>query len=332
MDLADLDLGLLLALDALLEDHNVTRAAVRLGISQPALSARLSRLREAFTDPLFVPATSGRGVVPTLRATGLQVELAGILSRLRGLMEGPAPFDPAQTRRTFVVATGENPAAILAPGLISRVTAAAPGARMAFEDPGPDVLDRLERGAVDLLVAGSDRAGGDLMRRPLFEDGFLTAQRGGHPRGRQPLDLDTFCALDHLLVSADGGGFHGLVDDALEAIGRTRRVAVSIQSYALAPLILSASDCVCTLPRRFFGRFASELDLFLPPVELRATRLLALWHPRSQQDQGHAWFREQLYAAADQARPARGTFDRRDGTGGLAARDASLQPIRRGTD
>lgn len=292
MDLADIDLGLLLALDALLKDQNVTHAAVRLGISQPALSARLSRLREVFADPLFVPATAGRGVVPTPRAAGLQIELAGILSQLRRLMEGPAAFDPARTRRTFVVAIYENPAAILAPGLIAQVTAAAAGARMAFIDPGPDILDRLERGAVDLLVAAPDRAGSDLMRRPLFEDSFITAQRCGHPRGRQPLDLDTFCALDHLLVSADGGGFHGVVDSALGAIGRARRVTVSIQSYALAPIILSGSDCVCTMPRRFFGRFANELDLFLPPVELPPTRLLALWHPRSQEDQGHVWFRE----------------------------------------
>lgn len=298
MELADIDLGLLLALDALLEARNVTHAAARLGISQPALSARLARLREVFDDPLFVPAAAGRGVVPTPRAAALQDELADVLTRLRRLMEGPAAFDPGRTRRTFTVAIYENPAAILLPGLIARVMAAAPGARMAFVVPGRDIAERLERGTVDVLVSASDLVGGDLMRRSLFEDGFVTAQRRGHPRGDGTLDLDTFCGLDHLLISADGGKFHGLVDRALEAVGRTRRVAVSVQGYALVPAILSSSDCVCTMPRRFFRAHAQALDLFAPPIELPATQMLALWHPRSQSDQGHTWLREQLYAAA----------------------------------
>lgn len=298
MDLADIDAGLLLALDALLEDRNVTHAALRLGISQPALSARLARLREMFADPLFVAATAGRGVVPTPRALALQGELAEILSRLRRLLDGPARFDPQRTRRTFVLAAYENPAAILTPGLVAQLTAEAPGARLAVVGPGSDIVERLERGTVDLLVAGAETADSDLMRRVLFEDRLVTAQRHGHPRGMSALDLDTFCALDHLLISADGGGFSGLVDAGLAAIGRTRRVTVSIQSYALAPVILAVNDCVCTLPRRFLERFAKELDLFAPPVELASTRLWALWHPRSQDDQGHTWFRERLYAAA----------------------------------
>jgi len=301
MDLAEVDLGLLLALDALLTDRNVTHAAVRLRISQPALSARLNRLREVFADPLFVPATSGRGVVPTPRAIALHVGLTDILAQLRHLVEEPATFDPAQTRRTFVVAIYENPAAILAPSLVSLLTTTARGARLAFVSPGPDILEQLERGSIDLLVAGPDRASGDLIRRPLFEDDFLTAQRSGHPRGGQPLDLDTFCALNHLLISADGGGFCGSVDKALDALGRVRRVTVSIQSYALAPLILSKSDCLCTMPRHFFGQFARDLDFFPPPVALVPTQLLAFWHPRSQEDRGHGWLRDRLYAAADQA-------------------------------
>ena len=247
-----------------------------------------------------MPATAGRGVVPTPRAAGLRLHLADVLSQLHRMLEGPAIFDPAQTQRTFVVAIYESPAAILAPGLISELTVAAPKARIAFVDPARDILDQMERGAVDLLVAGPERSNGDLMRKPLFEDEFCTAQRRGHPRGMQPLDLDSFCSLDHLLISADGGGFHGLVDRALAEKGRVRRVKVSIQSYALAPLILSSSDCVCTMPSRFFRRFAEQFDLFAPPIELPSTQLLALWHPRSQADEGHAWLRGVLYAAANQ--------------------------------
>ncbi|HEV2565642.1 MAG TPA: LysR family transcriptional regulator [Microvirga sp.] len=297
-DLGEIDLGLLLALEALLREHNVTRAAGSLNIGQPALSARLNRLRQIFADPLFVPAVAGRGVVPTPRALELQAELADVLVKLRHMVERPAVFDPARTQRTFVIAIHENPAVTLAPGLVARLTAIAPRARLALVQPTRDIIERLERGEVDLLVTGPDGATGELMQRPLLEDSFLTAQRKGHPRGAGPFDLDTFCALEHLLISADGGGFSGLVDDALAALGRSRRVAVSIQTYALAPVILAHSDCICTLPRRFLMRFAHELDLTPPPLDLPPARLVALWHPRNQEDGGHAWLRDCLYRAA----------------------------------
>jgi DNA-binding transcriptional LysR family regulator len=301
MDISELDLNLLLALEALLEERNVTHAAARLKISQPALSARLVRLRSLFADPLFVPASTGRGVVPTPRAAEMQPPLADALAKLRRMMEGPAVFDPRQSRRTFVIAIQDNPAAILMPGLISRMMAVAPATRMALINPGRDITEKLEEGAVDVLVGIThNTVGGDMIRRPLFDDHFLTAQRKGHPRGRGPIDLDTFCALDHLMISADGGGFSGVVDVALSAIGRQRRVAVSIQSYALAPLILANSDCLCTLPHRFLNRFAHQLDWAPPPLELARFSLMALWHPRSQDDPAHAWLREQLFEAARQ--------------------------------
>ena len=297
MDLADLDLGLLLALDALLRDANVTHAAARLGISQPALSARVARLRELYTDPLFVPASGGRGVVPTPFAASLQSALGEALAQLRRLVDPGETFDPARSRRTFTIAAYENPAVILAPALVARVIAAAPGMRLAVVTAGPDIAARLESGDADLLLAGA-RDYEELVRRKLLDSDFATAQRRSHPRGTGPIDLDTFCALDHVLISADGGGFAGVVDRALAALGRTRRVAVSVQSYAVAPLIVADSDCVCTLPRRILERFAADLDVFAPPLALPSPEVFAFWHPRSQADQGHVWLREQLYAAA----------------------------------
>ncbi len=300
MDISRFDLSLLLALEALLEERNVTRAATRLKISQPALSARLARLRSLFADPLFVPAANGRGVVPTPRAAEMQPSLADALAKLRRMMEGPVVFDPGQSRRTFVIAIHDNPAAILMPGLISRMRAVAPATRLAVIHPGRDTAQKLEQAEVDVLVGTTSMAGRDMIRRPLFEDHFLTAQRKGHPRGRGPLDLDTFCALDHLLISTDGGGFSGVVDTALAAMGRQRRVAVSIQSYALAPVLLANSDCICTLPSRFLHRFARQLDFVQPPLELSRIPLMAFWHPRNQDDPAHIWLREQLFDAARQ--------------------------------
>lgn len=291
-----MDLNLLLALEALLEERNVTRAAARLKLSQPSLSGRLVRLRSLFADPLFVLAAKGRGMVPTPRAAQMQPALASALSQLRRMMEGLPVFEPSQSRRTFVIAIQDNPAAILMPGLLSRLMAAAPASRLALITPGKDFTEKLEQGQVDVLVGiPSNTLGGHMIRRLLFEDHFLTAQRLGHPRGRGPIDLDAFCAHDHLMISADGGRFSGVIDVAL---GRQRRVAVSIHSYALAPLILANSNCLCTLPSRFLKRFARQLDFVPPPLELAPFPLMALWHPRHQAESAHAWLREQLFEAA----------------------------------
>jgi DNA-binding transcriptional LysR family regulator len=300
-DMAEADFGMLLALEALLEENNVTHAAARLGLSQPALSARLNRLRQLFDDPLFVPASNGRGVVPTPRALDLRGNLSDALAILRGMLRAPRSFDPATSRRSFVIAVQEQPAAGLAPGLTSIVLAEAPGARLAFVYPTADVDERLEAGSVDLLVARADYGGGSLIRRALFENDFLTAQRKGHPRGVGPLDLDGFCALDHLIVSMEGGGFSGLVDRALAEIGRSRRVALSVQSYGLAPLIVAGSDCICTLPGRLLRRFSDGLDLFETPIPVPRSKLVALWHPRNQAEPGHVWLRERLYQVAGAA-------------------------------
>ncbi|MET1080696.1 MAG: LysR family transcriptional regulator [Pseudomonas sp.] len=298
MSYAQMDGALLLALKALLKERNVTRAATHLGITQPALSGRLARLREIFADPLFVPAANGRGVVPTPRAETLETELLQVLEGLKRLVDPPRDFMAAETTRSFIVALLDTPAAVLAPELCARLLELAPSAKIAFIHPPQDAFDRLEQGQIDLLITGPEGLPGDLMHRPLWQDGFRTAQRKGHPRGTAPLDLDGYCALDHLIVSAQGGRFAGVIDDALLALGRSRNVAISIQSYALAPLILVRTDAVCTLPARFLSQFEHQLDLFDPPLALSNIRLGLAWHPRSQHDAGHQWLRRQLYLCA----------------------------------
>lgn len=295
-----LDANLILTLNALLTDLNVTRAAQRLGVQQSALSARLARLREIFDDPLFVPAPNGRGVLATPRALALQPALEKVLELLDDMVRPAHDFDPARTRRTFTLAVYEIPAVMLAPDLVPRIAKAAPWARLALiAPPNAEVLaERLERGEVDVCIGGRDLAQSAWLSRTLFEQRFVTAQRKGHPRGSGPLDLTAFCAAEHLVVSADGGGFFGSVDAALAALGHERRVALSIQHYALAPTIVASSDYLCTLPSRFLRRFEDLLDLFEPPLPLDAAELIAYWHPRVQEDPAHRWFREQLFAAA----------------------------------
>lgn len=175
---------------------------------------------------------------------------------------------------------------------------AAPGVRIAFLLPTPHRLgDALERGEIDMVVGVPSLAEEGLISRPIVQDGFLTAQRRSHPRGVRPFGLDEFCELEHVLISADGGGFTGQIDELLAEQGRERRVGVSIQSYALAPVILANTNYLCTLPRRFLMHFQSLLDLVEPPLDLGHFELRAMWHPRMKDDPGHRWFRNQVFEA-----------------------------------
>jgi len=296
--IGDLDINLMIALDALLQDQNVTHAAARLNITQSALSGRLTRLRRIFNDPLFVPSSSGRGMTPTSHTLALKPELQRLLQQLTQFVQSAHVFDPATSERTFRIAAMDNPAAILAPALLPLISAQAPAVRVAFTLPDKtQVNGQLERGEVDLFIGTAQDAAPNLIGRLLFNEEFLTAQRIGHPRGTGPLSLDTFCELDHLLISTSGGMFNGMIDEALADLGRQRRVTVSVQSYALAPLILNSTDCICTLPKRFLQRFTSHLELFTPPLTLDTFSMKLFWHSTVNADPAHRWLRSMVFDA-----------------------------------
>lgn len=299
-----IDVDLLLAFEATLTHLNVTRAAKELGIRQSTLSARLGKLRNIFGDRLFVPSPDGRGVLATPRALGLQVAVIQVLQTLEAMVRPGVEFSPTSTQRTFTIALHELPAVMLAPGLVPLLAANAPLSKLALVTPPLRQLlsEQLESGAVDVYVGDSALAHDGWLKRTLFKDRFLTAQRKGHPRGCKALDLEAFCVAEHLLVSADGSGFFGHIDAALAETGRTRRVALSIQNYAVAPIIIASSDYLCTLPSRFLRQFEDSLDLFDPPLALASAEIDAYWHPRFQDDLPHRWLREQLFAAADATR------------------------------
>lgn len=297
--LADFDVGLLLTFDALLKDKNVTHAAARLNITQSALSARLMRLRQLLGDPLFIPSTSGRGMVASPHALALQPELARLLEQLNDFIGTARLFEPATSKRVFRIAATDNPVSILAPDLIPLLRSEAPQAKVAFTMPNKArIAEDLEQGEVDVFIGVAEDGAPGLMVRKLFEEAFVTAQRKGHPRGNKPLTLDEFCTRDHLLISTSGGHFAGMVDNALAELGRTRHVSVSVQSYALAPLILGSTDLLCTLPRRFLQRFEGVLDLVETPLELAPFEMNLFWHPRVNADAAHAWLRNIVLKAA----------------------------------
>ncbi len=302
MDMMGIDLNLLRSLDVLIEEANVTRAAARLGISQPALSAQLARLREMFGDPLLVPSETGRGMLPTARALALGEPLRAALIELRSIVRQPIGFDPKTASRTFAIAASDNATIVFGLALVERLRAGAgPGIRLSFETARSDrVLAQLERGAVDLLVGSERMVQPAMQARKLVDERYVMVQRKGHPRGKGALDLDGYCALDHVLVSTSGGALHGFIDEQLETQGRKRNVVLSVHQFGLAPMVVERSDFVSTLPERFALRFADRVDIFDLPFQARGFSLFAAWHRRSHADPAHQWLRNELTAIADE--------------------------------
>jgi DNA-binding transcriptional LysR family regulator len=242
-------------------------------------------------------------MIPTPHATALQPELTRLIERFTDFVNTAHLFEPATSKRVFRIAATDNPAAILAPDLIPLIKSQAPNVGIALTLPDKSkIADHLEQGEIDLFVGAAEDAAPGLIGTTLFEDEFVTAQRRGHPRGNQAMTLDEFCALDHLLISTSGGHFSGMIDIALAEIGRERSVSVSIQSYALAPLVLTSTECICTLPRRFLRRFDQVLDLFTPPLPIAPFGVNVFWHPRMRTDAAHMWLRKQVTRVARDSR------------------------------
>ena len=300
IDLRGIDLNLLVSLDALLEFRNVTKAAERLHLTQPAVSTQLARLRRVFDDPLLMPAETGRGMVMTARAMALVEPLRSALHDIESVVRYRPRFDPKTDERDFRVASNDNFAAIFGLDLMERMPSiAGPGVRLAFRNMDARVVaSELERGEIDLAL-GSERMVPESMKaRRLLDERFMFVQRKGHPRGMGPIDLDTYCSLQHVLVSTSGGSFQGFMDEHLEPMGRARRVMLSVQTFTIVPEVLTHTDYVSTLPSRLVRRYSDRLDAFELPFDARGFSLFAVWHPRDHADPAHTWLREVLIEIA----------------------------------
>lgn len=293
MDTRRLDLNLLLALDALLMESNVTRAARRLHLSQPALSARLRRLRSIFRDPLLVPAQ--KGMIPTQRALELREPLREALEKLYTVIAERTPFDPAQADLVINIAGSDYVQCVLLRPLMAALKRQAPQMRCAWRQLNPPALfDQMERTEIDLAIMTVNTAPAQLRSRTLFSERYVFIARRNHPRIRRSVDLDTFVELEHVVVSPRGGGFSGPTDAVLRSRHRSRRVALSVATFLIVPEIVAQSDLVAVVPERLVGNHADRLLVREPPVPIAGFTMGMVWHERTTAHPAHRWFRETL--------------------------------------
>ncbi|WP_029006245.1 LysR family transcriptional regulator [Azorhizobium doebereinerae] len=311
-DIRTLDLNLLRTLDALLDERSVTRAAERLGFTQPAVSGMLTRLRESFDDPLF--ARTQRGIVPTLRATELAGPVKQILADVESLLQ-PASFNPSTAEFTLSIAATDYALQAVVVPFLAKLRPKAPGIRVAIRPVEDDrVQAQFECGDLDLALMTPESALPDLHARRLFDETYVCALRSDHPdAGGGTLPLEEFCALDQALISYSGERFWGATDDALAKAGRERRVVVTMTSFLALAGLLRTTDLVAIVPRRL-AENAAGLAVLEPPIDIPGFTKLAVWHERTHRDAGHRWIRALLFETCgclEVAGPEMGTLQRR---------------------
>lgn len=283
------DLNLLITLDALLAEGSVAGAARRLGLSPSAMSRALARLRETTGDPLLVRA--GRGLVPTPRAVELRDRVSQLVQEANAVLRPTEDARLGQLLRTFTLRTSEGFVENFGPALIARACDEAPGVRLRFvrkpdKDSGP-----LRDGSVDLEtgVVGKSAAP-ELCVQALFRDRFIGVVKQGHDLASGEVTPARYAAGRHIRVERPGQG-RGAIDEALDALGLTRRIITLVDGFAAALALARASDLIASVPERHTGILRAGMHSFPLPLALPEFTVSLLWHPRLNADPAHRWLR-----------------------------------------
>jgi DNA-binding transcriptional LysR family regulator len=295
MHLGSMDMNLLRVLDVLLKQGSVTAASKTLGLSQSATSHALARLRKLLGDPLLV--RSHRGWIPTARALALAGPLHQALATLEDALVTPEPFEPLLSERRFTVATSDYAELVLVPRLAQHFSRVAPNIGLWIR-PLPDIdatvpmLETLDA-AIGLRAPGLGVA--HVFERKLFDEQFVCLVRRGHAALKKRWTPESFAALRHAFI-APRGNPGGAVDDALSAVGLSRKVVVAVPHFLVAPFIVSETDLVLTVPERVAQTFSASLPLEIvaPPVRVPGFAIGLYWHERLSRDPAQLWFREQI--------------------------------------
>ena len=295
MDDKKLDLNLLVALEALLIELNVSRAAERLNMSQPALSAQLSKLRVIFDDPLLIPTS--RGMLPTAAAIDLEHSLRLTLDQARAIITRVNSFDPATANLTFTVAACEYLQLTILVPLLRKLNQEAPGIRvMVRTGQVRAAVTELERGDVDVAMAEPGvLSGTGLHERNVLAEPFVGIARK-HTLGLDTMSVDRFMGARHIAVSAGAEGFGGRADKAFSAIGLSRNIAFSVSSFVSLVEAVSVSDLLALAPRRLIDRYIDRVETFDLPVAVPDFKVAIIWHDRTHAHPAKIWFRNEIAA------------------------------------
>jgi len=295
IDLARLDLNLLVAFDQIATTGSVTRAARALHITQPAMSRTLQRLRYILGDVLFV--RQGRSLVPTERAKALVEPVQDALAAARRVFVVPGPFDPLTARGELTIALGDDAQVGFVDAILGRLWREAPGIDVRVRRLSMDTVEEGRRGVIDLAVTPDGGALprvqapdlSDFVVRRLYKRRFVVISSPRYPRPN--ISLEAYAAADHLISALDGSG-RAFMDDLLEARGLKRRVAATVTSFGSAASVVAATALIATLPEEVVWTSGLPLVVSPPPIPLPALDVMLVWHPRVGRDPRHQFLRE----------------------------------------
>ncbi|SHN46743.1 LysR family transcriptional regulator [Cryptosporangium aurantiacum] len=300
MKLGQVDLNLLVVLDALLREKNVTRAAERLHMSQPATSTALARLRKVLGDELLTK--HGRYLELTPRAESLIEPVREVLATIEQTIVRPPVFDPASDTRRFTVIASDYVGAMLLRPLLGRLSGLAAGLRLDAAPVGARYLTALQRDELDIAILPDRIVGDDVLpacsRLPVLDDRFVGAVWTGHPRAGDRLDAELLASSPYLMYAVEGA--RAIFEDELDAAGCVRHVVATASTFMTMPFMLAGTELVAMVPERLARRVAAAADIRIlePAIPLQPLRQSAYWHTRRDRDPGHVWLREELLAVA----------------------------------
>jgi DNA-binding transcriptional LysR family regulator len=305
MNFGAFDLNLLRVFDALMRERSVTRAGDQIGLSQPAVSQALGRLRALLDDQLFV--RRGTEMAPTPRAEELAPVIRQALAQVEQALTGGRRFDPAGLSRTFSLIGADFVSLLMMPPLYARIAAEAPGVRLRLVDTAKGEVERLlQDDAVDLAVERPLNVPDWVSREVVFRSPFALVAAAGHPgiaaAGVQPgeaLPLDLFCRLPHAIRSVDGS-MSGWTDEALAEAGRSRTVVLALPHFAAVCLAVAESGLIAAVPEQFAHAFARSMGLavYALPIPVGVPEIAMYWHSRHDGNPAHRWLREHVRAVA----------------------------------
>ncbi len=296
-NISSLDLNLLKALDALLDELNVTRAAMKLSLTQPAVSSMLNRLRINFNDPLFTRAP--HGLIPTDKALTLAQPVKHILLSISQLLT-PVDFNPCYLQTTFRIAASDHDMQTIGMPFILELKQQAPYVKVAFLSFHQlNLHSMLENSEIDLIIASPSSLSNSMHSKILYEERYVCILRKEHPALKNNrITLDNFCQLEHVLISCSGGKFSGATDKALAKIGRKRNVSLSVTSFLLLPSIIEQSDFISVVPERL-TRQLKNLIVVEPPVKIKGYTKIMAWHQRTHNNPVQQWLRQLIHSSID---------------------------------